>query len=251
MRVLNGNKRIHTSMVLDHVLRIKVKRGPRTGALLHGWPRVHAPAHQRCRPGHRQLLPLPAVACSSVRRRAAVCGSPARAGTALARVPLPTPACTTLAPWLPSAALPPRARGHSWPNSVCSSHFITLCMPVQFMKAVEMKQVAEQDAERAKFVVMKAEQVRAAGAARWQPARTARTARAVRRWVGAARARRRPCLRATTCCQEVSLNHKTNHKTRVGAQRRHHPRGGRERGGAAHQRSHAAVGAGVHGPAQD
>ena len=27
------------------------------------------------------------------------------------------------------------------------------------MKAVEMKQVAEQDAERAKFVVMKAEQV--------------------------------------------------------------------------------------------
>lgn len=30
---------------------------------------------------------------------------------------------------------------------------------LQFMKAVEMKQVAEQDAERAKFVVMKAEQV--------------------------------------------------------------------------------------------
>ena len=29
----------------------------------------------------------------------------------------------------------------------------------QFTKAVEMKQVAEQDAERAKFVVMKAEQV--------------------------------------------------------------------------------------------
>jgi len=31
------------------------------------------------------------------------------------------------------------------------------------MRAVEMKQVAEQDAERAKFVVMKAEQVRAGG----------------------------------------------------------------------------------------
>lgn len=29
----------------------------------------------------------------------------------------------------------------------------------QFTKAVEMKQVAEQEAERAKFVVMKAEQV--------------------------------------------------------------------------------------------
>ena len=40
--------------------------------------------------------------------------------------------------------------------------FLTWVMPLalQFMKAVEMKQVAEQDAERAKFVVMKAEQVR-------------------------------------------------------------------------------------------
>lgn len=32
---------------------------------------------------------------------------------------------------------------------------------MQFARAVEMKQVAEQEAERAKFVVMKAEQVRA------------------------------------------------------------------------------------------
>lgn len=35
-----------------------------------------------------------------------------------------------------------------------------VCLPcTQFTRAVEMKQVAEQDAERAKFVVMKAEQV--------------------------------------------------------------------------------------------
>jgi prohibitin 1 len=39
-----------------------------------------------------------------------------------------------------------------------------VCLPAsaQFTKAVEMKQVAEQDAERAKFVVLKAEQVREA-----------------------------------------------------------------------------------------
>ncbi len=34
------------------------------------------------------------------------------------------------------------------------------CFVLQFTRAVEMKQVAEQDAERAKFVVMKAEQER-------------------------------------------------------------------------------------------
>lgn len=39
------------------------------------------------------------------------------------------------------------------------------CIPfvLQFTKAVESKQVAEQDAERAKFVVMLAEQVRGKG----------------------------------------------------------------------------------------
>ena len=33
-------------------------------------------------------------------------------------------------------------------------------MPLQFTKAVEAKQVAQQDAERARFVVLKADQVR-------------------------------------------------------------------------------------------
>ena len=43
---------------------------------------------------------------------------------------------------------------------ICNSaHFLLVILALQFMRAVEMKQVAEQDAERAKFVVMKAEQV--------------------------------------------------------------------------------------------
>jgi prohibitin 1 len=37
-----------------------------------------------------------------------------------------------------------------------------LSFGTEFTKAVEMKQVAEQDAERARFVVLKAEQVRGA-----------------------------------------------------------------------------------------
>ena len=47
-------------------------------------------------------------------------------------------------------------------------------MLLQFTKAVEAKQVAQQDAERARFVVMKADQVIG-----WQAA-TAATAAAVR-----------------------------------------------------------------------
>ena len=35
-----------------------------------------------------------------------------------------------------------------------------MCSVSQFTKAVESKQVAQQDAERARFVVMKADQVR-------------------------------------------------------------------------------------------
>lgn len=54
----------------------------------------------------------------------------------------------------------------------------------QFTKAVEMKQVAEQDAERAKFVVMKAEQERNAAIIRAEgESESAKLISLVRGWV--------------------------------------------------------------------
>ncbi len=53
-----------------------------------------------------------------------------------------------------------RSVGRSVDTRLANSLFLHLVLAVsKFTKAVESKQVAEQDAERAKFVVMLAEQV--------------------------------------------------------------------------------------------
>lgn len=59
----------------------------------------------------------------------------------------------------------PLCWGYGW------SHVHALPCAAQFTKAVEQKQVAEQDAERSKFVVLKAEQVRTCEAACVRPSR--------------------------------------------------------------------------------
>ena len=45
-------------------------------------------------------------------------------------------------------------------NGDAAESDLLLLLPLQFTKAVEAKQVAQQDAERARFVVLKADQVR-------------------------------------------------------------------------------------------
>ncbi len=78
-----------------------------------------------------------------------------------------------------------------YPNSLAPpAHSLRL----QFTRAVEAKQVAEQDAERAKFVVMKAEQVRGREGAAERGRGSRRRGDATARVTGVADVRRRTCL---------------------------------------------------------
>lgn len=77
--------------------------------------------------------------------------------------------CCRWPPAHPCTLSPPQVRANLFTRAkdfgiVLDDIAIThLSFSTEFTKAVEMKQVAAQDAERAKFVVLKAEQVGAAG----------------------------------------------------------------------------------------